>query len=219
MLFFLVCLSMSNLFSKAEKAASVCGELKPEAMKNHKLECSQIMFLNAALQNQPIVVARIKLAYRRACQLYEKLFSVQKKPVEVHQSIDKSVEIHQHVDAAFIHDQLFKMLEPVEDFFKEIREHSMLVKPLLQESLSYRNISIQQSLLMKFIDSNLTPQETILTFFEKIIRTQDDLKLFCIEFKALFGDINESMSIEVKQNFDKFVKSKSTNDYKKKLNQ
>ena len=93
------------------------------------------------------------------------------------------------------------MLEPVKEFLKEIREHIFLVKPLLKESLSHRNIPLDQSHLVKFIES----ATDLVPFFEQKIRTTEDLKMFAIEFKSLFGDIEESMSPEAKQNYEKFV--------------
>ena len=188
---------------------SPCGEAKV-------LTSKKIELLNSSLAKMPFITARLILAYKRSCLVNKELAhlqSNQQTPIEEITPVTNS----EQKDTTLISSKVKFILDPVQEFFKEVKAYSWLIKPILMESLQpeHSNSSTDHkkkdeessknnfsSFLFTYLEDS---SKDIIEFFSRELKNRADLKAFVHEVLTFLADLQASFSDQVKEEYKKFV--------------
>lgn len=206
-IFLIMFVSFQNNFSFALADENIAknemknekSSIKNEKYKGKKIASPFMKIFNSILVSYPSTTLRMTVAAQRAQVILNNIEAL--KPVGVSETGELIYFDKKEDEIAFIKEQLTSVLEPVERFFENIKEHMSIVKTLLAQSLTEGKI--EDSLIYKVL-SNV--KDSFLDYSCSIITSVPELEKAAKEFVTFFADINANLDEKAKQAFYDFMK-------------
>lgn len=175
-------------------ASIVCNAQQPTGLMNiqgKKLLSPEMDLLNKELTILPSGIVR--------------LFKAQESAKIVAGQLEANPQISLH-EQKEVYEQIRFILSPVGQFFGLIRSYRNMIVPLIKESLcgqeaSKNRIDTSECLILKFFESH----DEVYAFFEKHVKTREQLCIACKEFLTFFQDIRVSLSDEALNAYKKVM--------------
>lgn len=199
-----VCLLLTleeSLHAKTEQATTIQPVEIVSKSPAKKLELSKMMLLNKVLEFKPWIAVEMYITGYRAMLISdsidedrghkEKVTNIRELPLYQQEAEAIKIFLRKKSDADRIKTSLNYVVSPAKEFFKTVRENSKMLKPLLEGSLQTSN-----SLLGRFFDAKNDDN-----FFEKEIKTLDNLQLICLEYITFFKAVEASLTSAAKEKY------------------
>lgn len=173
---------------------------KKEKYKGKKITTPLMKLFNSILVSYPTTTLRMTMAAQRSQVILTNIENL--KPLGVTKNGELIYFDKKEDEKAFIREQLKSVLEPVERFFENIKEHMNIVKNLLSQSLT--EIKIENAAIYKVL-SNV--KDSFLEYSCSIITSVPELEKAAKEFVIFFADISASLDESSKKAFYEFIKN------------
>lgn len=191
-----------NLCADDEKALSNTKDsqerkIETKAYKGKKLTSLSMNLFDHVLVKFPTTSLRMAMAADRGQKIVDAITKL--SPIGATKGGEPVYFESKEQEQEYVKKQLAFVLEPVEKFMDNVKEHRSLVKNLLKESFGEKKA--EKSL----ISTALEVEGSFLKYFSVTIKKVSELHTAATEFLMFFADINESLSPAAKEALDKLV--------------
>lgn len=203
--FFMASMVISSALIQADTnfdLTMVSGTKQAETNVPKIITLSEMKMLNTILAARPEGALRMNMA----SDIIKKV----QKEIVIKKETFNGDKIREKI---FVHEQLMRILKPVQPFFEIIQDPMVLklVKPLIHVSVD----DIAISHLVKFCDSH----KDIVSFSEQEVQDCATLTTLCQELLQFFESINLSLSDDARKALDKLRHNLKEQAKKKKADQ
>jgi uncharacterized protein (UPF0335 family) len=168
--------------------------------KGKKIETPLMKIFNSILVQHPTTTLRMTVAAQRAQVILNNIEKL--KPVGVTENGEPIYFGSKQDQQVFVAEQLKSVLEPVERFFENVKEHMAMVKGLLGQSLTEGKL--ENSVIYKILTN---VKDSFLEYSCSIISSVPELEKAAREFVVFFADVNASLDEDAKKAFFTFIKN------------
>ncbi len=173
---------------------------KTKQYKGRKIDSPLMKIFNSILVQFPTTTLRMTVAAQRAQIILNNIEKL--KRVGVTENGKIIYFDNKNEEEEFIKEQLKSVLEPVERFFENVKEHMSMVKGLLAQSLT--EDKIENSIIYRILTN---VEDSFLKYSCSIITSIPELEKSAKEFVVFFADINASLNDDAKKAFFTFIKN------------
>lgn len=189
-------LTLKSQHVEENKLATAPKEAAKNGYQGKKLNNSRLKDLYTVLTIKPIATVRMFVAYGSA--------------IQINKQIDELVtqKISHDDEKVFVKNNLYRMLDPVKEFFDTVREYKELVVPVVKESLIAPEIANESKItepMEPFLIRYFFIKEDTMSFFERELHDFDTMRAACNEFIVFVSDIRLNMTKDAKTAYDDFA--------------
>ena len=210
--------SINNINNSSSANVSVKDEKVETTAYHGKLIVSQCMnMLNAVLVKFPTTTLRMAMAADRGQKIVDAITKL--KPIGLTERGEPVYFETKEQEQKYVKKQLEFVLEPVEKFMEDIKEHRNIVRHLLDDSLG---AYVAKN---SYISKALETEGSFLEYFngtnkngkikEAAIKNVDELKNAATEFLMFFADVKASLSETAQAAYDKLIDKLTANKKQK----
>lgn len=171
---------------------------KQEASTGKLLKKPQMALLNKVFEERPMAVVRTRVASANAVKTQKAIEILVKAQPPKDRSGKVMYFATEAEESAFIAGNLKLLIDPIRKFFEEVHQYGHLITPIITESLGNNS---KNSFLIKFFQT----KSDIGAFFEKEVKSVEDLNCACEEFHTVFSDVFASLSEKARKEYERVM--------------